>query len=170
MGIGLTRRELLRAKRSRPMPMRPPGALPEADFLTKCDGCAACLTACPEAILRLHDGKVRIDFSLGSGECTFCGECLSACPTGALSQEGTRPWSWVAAIGADCLSLNGVSCRTCSDVCEPGAIRFQRLPGCRDIPLIADDECTGCGACAGVCPVSAISFNEAAPETTEFTQ
>jgi len=50
----------------------------------KCNGCAACVTACHEGALVMQHGKatlVRDDY------CDGLGDCLPTCPTGALSFE-----------------------------------------------------------------------------------
>ena len=166
----MTRRELLRAYRSREKPMRPPAATPEATFLTRCDSCAECVDVCPQGVLRIEAGTPQLDFSLGLGECTFCGDCTQACPTGALDAEASRPWTWRARIAGNCLSLKGIHCRACQDACEPRAIRFILKAGGRDIPKIDEAACTGCGACSGLCPVSAIRFEETLRETMERVQ
>ncbi len=170
MARQFSRRALLMARANHAAMLRPPQARPEVEFLARCDGCRACSDACPQHILKIADGAPQMDFSLGAGECTFCGECTAACPTGALDAACARDWSWTAEIAGRCLSLKGVSCRACNDACEPRAIRFQLMPGCRDVPLIDEAACTGCGACAGVCPVDAIRFTELAGRLTEAAE
>ena len=50
----LNRRNLLRGAASRgAVPLRPPGALGEADFLAACTRCGQCVAACPFDTLTL---------------------------------------------------------------------------------------------------------------------
>jgi formate hydrogenlyase subunit 6/NADH:ubiquinone oxidoreductase subunit I len=80
---------LLRPLRRRPVtgpypgeaPDLPPAArgLPELDPV-RCDGRAACVTACPTGAISLTDST----WSLDAGACIFCAACARACPTGAI--------------------------------------------------------------------------------------
>ena len=49
----------------------------------RCNGCGACVEACPFQALRLEEGKVVRD----EARCLHCNTCLFACPNQA--------WSWV---------------------------------------------------------------------------
>jgi len=42
-----------------------------------CDGCGACVEACPKNVLELTGGKVKVARLL---DCTLCMECVKACP------------------------------------------------------------------------------------------
>jgi ferredoxin-type protein NapF len=104
MSVMVGRRDFLRGKMTAEVVIRPPRAIPETDFLDRCDGCGDCVEACPQNILDLADNAPRIDFSLGDGACIFCDDCTEACPTGALDADSARPWSWKAEIiFPDCL-------------------------------------------------------------------
>ena len=75
--------------------LRPPGALPEADFLAACVRCGLCVRDCPPQNLKLStwgDGLAR-DVAIGTPwfeardiPCEMCEQlpCVKACPTGAL--------------------------------------------------------------------------------------
>ena len=151
----LSRASLLRGRlRGGPPPLRPPWALPEPLFLDRCTRCDDCRRTCPEGIIvRGSGGFPKIDFRLG--ECSFCGRCLEACGAKALAAERARPWTAKAAVGAACLAKKGVVCRSCEDVCEPRAIRFEI--GRVASPNVEAALCTGCGACVTACPVDAIA-------------
>ena len=63
-----------------------------------------------------------------------------------------------ARVSGDCLAGRGVVCRSCSEHCEPHAIRFQLLPAGKSLPLIDDARCDACGECVRVCPSRALSL------------
>jgi ferredoxin-type protein NapF len=158
----VNRRQFLRG-RLRPVAasLRPPWALPEADFTAACTRCDQCLQQCPEGILARGSGGFP-ELNFQSGGCSFCGACLAACEPGALSSETALPahaWRQTAVIGSGCLSARGTVCRACGDVCEPRAIRFRLALGGRAIPVVDSARCNGCGACIGVCPVRVVSVS-----------
>lgn len=137
----------------------PPWALSKDLFLTTCDQCGACIDACPEGILLQDptDSFPGTDFN--STGCTFCKACVEACPTGALkADDTTAPWAHRIAIAASCLSEQGITCRVCEESCEPRAIRFALQTGGRALPVLNEDDCTGCGFCISACPVQAITL------------
>ena len=154
----LNRRAFLRGasfKRREPA-LRPPGALVEG-FETTCTACLDCSDACPQSII-VQDKNGQPNLTFEAAACTFCSACIEACPTGALNREQLDSWDWKARVANDCISLNGVSCRVCEDFCPSGAIKFRPLTGGRFQPNIVTDACTGCGACAVVCPSHSVSF------------
>jgi ferredoxin-type protein NapF len=69
-------------------------------------------------------------------------------------------------IGAACLALRQVVCRSCGDACEVRAIRFKLRPGGVAVPELDPAACTGCGACRGTCPVRAIAMRHTESEVT----
>lgn len=143
--------------------LRPPWAIAEARFLDLCTACDACVVACPEQVLHRGEGGYPV-FEPHSGACVFCRKCVDACDTNALDGEPARPWAIRAEISSSCLTLNGVTCFSCRDACGETAIRFRPALGGARVELDASC-CTGCGACLGVCPVSAIALS--VPETDD---
>lgn len=137
-----------------PLPLRPPWALSESDFLSACTGCGACVDRCPEHVLA-RDASGRARFEPRAGECTFCGDCAAACTPGALDRRRDPPWTLSAAAGEVCLSQRGVVCRSCGDACPERAISFA-LGAAPAAPRVDAQRCSGCGACASVCPADAI--------------
>lgn len=156
--VDLSRRGFFRGRPRPKAEIRPPWALPEAEFIDRCTRCNDCLKACPKQILIVGDGGYpTVDFSLG--ECTFCGDCVRTCQPKALLRHEPEQgvWPYKASIGEDCLPHQGVECRVCGDFCDARAIRFTpRLGGCAQ-PEIDAEKCTGCGACVAPCPVVAIN-------------
>ncbi len=138
-----SRRELFRRLGGHPPTRRPPWTA--ADFAAGCTGCAACVEACPEGVLKLGAGRL-VELDLSSAGCTLCGECASRCEAGLF--DGARPaFPWIATIGEACLALAGIHCRSCQDACEPAAIRFRPAPGGVALAELDSQRCNGCGAC-----------------------
>ena len=149
-----SRRELFRRLGGHPPTRRPPWTA--ADFAEGCTGCAACVEACPEGVLKLGAGRL-VELDLSSAGCTLCGECASRCEAGLF--DGARPaFPWIATIGEACLALSGIHCRSCQDACEPAAIRFRPAPGGVALAELDSQRCNGCGACLAPCPSQAIQL------------
>lgn len=147
-----SRRALFRGRRE--APVRPPWALDEEAFLSRCTRCEACIDACPESILSRADGGFpAVDFK--RGECTFCKACASACEPRALVDTGAGPWAIRAQVQSSCLTLHGVHCQACRDACPEQAIGFPVRAGVAR-PVVDTVACTGCGACVAPCPVDAM--------------
>ncbi len=152
---------------------RPPGALPEEEFLAACIRCAKCIPACPYDTLILgsskdgrSSGTPYIEFR--ETPCYMCEDlpCIAACPTDALDHSLTDVTK--ANIGTAvitdreaCLSLNGIRCEICYRVCPviDKAITLQKHEQAVTRrhtvfePVIHKDYCTGCGICENACPL-----------------
>jgi len=149
-----------------PLPplVRPPGALPEADFLAACERCHACVEACPNHVLALVaergdgiDGTPYMSFR--EGYCELCRDCAEACPSGALQREvtGSAAYPGIAVVDLEaCLNRAGFAmCLSCQDRCPERAITLVQLR----TPTIAAERCTGCGACQFVCPTTPVAIS-----------
>lgn len=150
----LSRRDLFRgAARAGPV-RRPPWT--GADLASLCTRCDGCIEACPEQILFRGDGgfpEIRFE----QDGCSLCGDCARACEAGVFNPM--RPaFPWLAAITSTCLARNNIHCQSCQDACEAGAVRFRPQPGRVPQPAIDTDACTGCGACAAICPNQAVQL------------
>ena len=140
--------------------IRPPWTLPFAEFIDHCERCDACIEACPESIIFRGDGGFP-EVNLTRGECVFCTDCVKACKadafqTGILNEENA--WDLSVEILPACLSLNAIVCRICGENCDTQAISFRLQVGGISTPQIAQDKCTGCGACLFSCPNNSIAI------------
>ncbi|KRT56393.1 periplasmic nitrate reductase subunit NapG [endosymbiont of Ridgeia piscesae] len=151
--------------------IRPPGALPEEDFLGACIRCGLCVRDCPYDILFL--GEVGDDVATGTpyfvartGPCEMCEDipCIVACPTNALDHgltdiEESRMGLAVVVDQETCIAFHGLRCEVCFNVCpiRGKAITLNMQHNVRSgkhalfIPVVHSDTCTGCGLCERAC-------------------
>lgn len=158
--------------------LRPPGALPEDDFLARCIRCGQCGDACPNQAIRPFTKESGRYFSLtpGRGEvgtpvifprlqaCNLCGGdqgemllCTAACPTGALTPIPKRAEAIQAKVSMGvstldknlCYSYQGSSCGVCVKAC-PFEGKALRA-GFMEQPVLDPAYCVGCGLCERAC-------------------
>ena len=136
--------------------MRPPGAQPEADFLSACVRCGLCVQACPYGTLSLAEWGQEPPvgtpfFTPREVPCYMCRDvpCARACPTGALdSTIAIRDAEMGVAVlvgHEDCLNYKGMNCSICVRVCpirgdaitlEPGEANGRAIM----IPTVHSDK------------------------------
>jgi polyferredoxin len=151
--------------------IRPPGAVPEEEFLRRCLRCGACMHVCPSNALQ------PVYFLAGAaglfspvlmprrGACEAdCNACGPVCPSRALRalplEEKQKAKTGTAVVLRDgCLAWeHGKRCVVCQEVCPYGAIALRPVPGREasspPAPEVKAERCFGCGACEHHCPVA----------------
>lgn len=165
-------------KQGNPARIRPPGALPEKEFLARCTRCGECMRVC------IANGLQPAIFEAGAvgvwspvlvsriGYCEYnCTLCGQVCPTGAIRRL-ELPKKQNVKIGlADidrsrCLPWNGNSeCIVCEEHCPTPekAIRLREEEVYSVMagevikvkrPYVDEKLCIGCGICETRCPLS----------------
>jgi len=143
-----------------PTVLRPPGALPEKDFLDTCYRCGNCVDICPARAIRtissedIEDaGTPYIDPDLAA--CVLCDElaCMDACPSGALknvAQTKDIRMGLACVNHQICIRTKGENCRLCLEKCPLGNYAID-LSDRGDI-RVKNPGCVGCGTCQFYCP------------------
>jgi len=158
--------------------LRPPGALDESEFLSRCIRCFRCGDACPNRAIVALTERSGSDFSraLGPAEggtpvifprrqaCMLCqgvpGDrllCTAACPTGALQVVEKTKEDILAKVRMGtaridsniCYSWNGASCGVCARACPFEGLALRA--GLFERPEIDPAFCVGCGLCERAC-------------------
>lgn len=164
------------AKSPDPFLVRPPGALPEKEFLGRCVRCGECMKVCignglqPTFLAAGLEGMFSPRLKARTGYCEFnCTLCGQVCPTGAL-KELTMSQKHKTKIGNVFFDKNrclpyarGVPCIVCEEHCPTSdkAIQFREAQVLNDKgeevtvkqPYVIDDRCVGCGICETKCPL-----------------
>ncbi len=145
--------------------IRPPGALPEAEFMRTCVRCGECMKSCPTNTLQpclwesgltgLWTPKMDLRFAPCDQNCNVCGK---VCPTQAIRsvslEEKTHAKVGTAVLNRDlCLVwAQNKLCLICDEICPYNAIVFRTVEGYRR-PVVIASRCNGCGFCEQRCPV-----------------
>jgi len=156
--------------------IRPPGSLPEKQFLAKCIKCGECMKACPTNALQPAvteagpEGLWTPVLVPKVGYCEYyCSLCSQVCPTGAI-KELTIPEKTQVRIGTAWINKNrcipyflGRPCIVCEEHCptSPKAIKFVMVETKladgttvqQKAPIMDLSLCIGCGICENKCPV-----------------
>jgi polyferredoxin len=162
--------------------VRPPGALDEEAFLSRCITCGACSAACPTGVIVSDLGRTGVNglftpvLDMRRGWCEpSCVRCGEVCPTAALRLLDPRAKQAIGepaevTIGTAFMDRGrclpwamGVPCIVCEEMCptSPKAIVFETVaatdrdgePVTLQRPLVRPELCTGCGLCENRCPV-----------------
>ncbi len=157
--------------------IRPPGVLPEKDFLDLCVRCGECMKVCTTNALQPVlfetgvDGAFSPKFVGRIGYCEYnCTLCSQVCPTGAIQllplvQKQKFIMGKAVFDKKLCLPFaKAESCITCEEHCPlpEKAIRFKDTEVVHPVtkkrvpvkqPYIVWSLCIGCGICETKCPI-----------------
>lgn len=144
----------------------PPGAISLENLKAHCTTCHACISACPNSIIKPAtleygiEGLMMPVLNYKDQFCAYeCNTCSQVCPNGALiplkieekklTQIGKAKFNL-----RDCIVYKDhTDCGACDEHCPTNAITM--IPY-RDtglfIPKLDRDVCIGCGACEYICP------------------
>ncbi len=165
-------------KVSDPRLIRPPGSLPEDDFLNFCQRCGLCMKVCPTNVINPTLAEAGMagfwtpHLIMIQGYCEYtCTLCGNVCPTGAIREISVkekieRPIR-IGSVYMErgrCLPWSGNGpCIVCQELCptSPKAIYFQKGvvkgPDGKEIPVqlpyVDLKRCVGCGICEYKCPI-----------------
>ncbi len=145
--------------------VRPPGAIPESEFLRTCIRCGECMKSCLTNTLQpcfwesglagLWTPKMDLRFAPCEQNCNVCGK---VCPTQAIRslslEEKNHAKVGTAVLRKEvCLVwAQDKLCLICDEICPYNAIVFRTVEGYRR-PVVIASKCNGCGFCEQRCPV-----------------
>jgi MauM/NapG family ferredoxin protein len=145
--------------------IRPPGAIPEEEFLKRCVRCGECVKACITNTLQptlfesglegLWTPRHNMRHAGCEQQCNMCGQ---VCPTQAIRslplEERKYARVGTAVIIRDrCLAWEqNRLCIICDEQCPYNALVFKNVGGHKR-PFVDETKCNGCGICEEKCPI-----------------
>ena len=145
--------------------IRPPGAIPETEFLRTCIRCGECMKSCLTNTLQpclwesgfsgLWAPRMAPRLAACEQNCNVCGK---VCPTQAIRslslEEKNHAKVGTAVLRKEmCLVwAQDKICLICDEICPYNAIVFRPVEGFRR-PAVIASKCNGCGFCEQRCPV-----------------
>jgi ferredoxin-type protein NapG len=168
MGVGFYANQ---ARALHAQALRPPGGLPEEQFLAACTRCGLCVRDCPYDTLKLAAPGDPAPtgtpyFTARAIPCEMCEDipCIKNCPSGALDPKLTDMSDARMGLAAlvdheSCLNFLGLRCDVCYRVCPAidKAITLDNIHNTRSdrhamfLPTVHSEHCTGCGICEKAC-------------------
>jgi MauM/NapG family ferredoxin protein len=166
LGVGfLATQTPFTLRQSKHQLIRPPGAIPETEFLRTCIRCGECMKSCLTNTLQpclwesgfsgLWTPKMEPRLAPCDQNCNVCGK---VCPTQAIRsvslEEKTNAKVGTAVLRKEmCLVwAENKLCLICDEICPYNAIVFRPVEGYRR-PVVIASKCNGCGFCEQRCPV-----------------
>ncbi|MGV1098594.1 4Fe-4S binding protein [Thiovibrio sp. JS02] len=168
------------ARQPDPFLIRPPGALPEEEFVGRCVRCGECMKVCignglqPAFLQGGLEGMFSPVLKARTGYCEYnCTLCGQVCPSGAIRllprEEKKKVKIGNAWFDRDrCLPYaKGIPCIVCEEHCPTPdkAIKFREVTVADSRggqvtvkqPYLVDALCVGCGICEAKCPLPGAS-------------
>ena len=138
--------------------LRPPGALPEAAFVSRCIRCGQCSEVCPNRCIKffgIENGVASMNtphIIPREKACILCMKCGDVCPSGAIQPvKRTAPdilenvkMGHAVVDEQLCLSFQGKTCGVCYRACPLPDVAIR--VGLLEQPHVMD-ACVGCGLC-----------------------
>ena len=127
-----------------------------------CIGLGDCTKVCKFDAIHIVDGVAKVD----KDKCTGCGACANICPKKVIMIDAGGPRKPVVMCsnqdkGAVANKLCTTSCIACG-MCER-TCKFDAIHVVDGVARVDYDKCTGCGACANICPKKVIMIDAGGP-------
>ena len=145
--------------------LRPPGAVAEDEFLSRCIRCFQCGDICPNGCIKFKGLESGLGEALTpyikprEQGCTACMKCTEVCPSGALVPQSADPETVPGTVRMGVARLNRSMCYSYDEPARTCGVCYRACPfpgkamkiTMWERPVVNFDLCIGCGLCEQAC-------------------
>ncbi|CAB1128560.1 protein of unknown function [Candidatus Hydrogenisulfobacillus filiaventi] len=91
-----------------------------------CDACGACVSSCPQGVIKMEETEGIISIAFATNSCAGCGACVTVCPKDSLSVVANTHWTVTPSAGHVIREISAARCTRCGRLLD---VSTQQIEG-----------------------------------------